>query len=270
VSFPSPFSGPHAANNTAAFDLFPCAQGWSQPTMLIAHGLMSVSDIGYRHWARCLNAHGWNAVFCHLPYHYSRCPKGFLAGELAVTADLMRVVEGVRQAVVEARMLVRALTEKGSPYFGVWGTSYGGWVSALLCCAEPLVKRAILVEPILNIESAIWRSPATLGMRQILKSHKIGPAHTQKHLRLCCPSHARPLLNPSDVLLMAGEFDRIAHPDEIHSLHQAWQGSRYQIAPQGHVGYTLMPRSFQWARQTWPEDFALTGEYSTQSTPATA
>ena len=66
--FPSPYPGEHEVNNQAAFDFFPCKEGWTAPTMLLAHGLMSVSDVGYRLWARRLYARGWYAVFIHLPY----------------------------------------------------------------------------------------------------------------------------------------------------------------------------------------------------------
>ena len=70
--FVSPIRSEYSDNNTAAFDLFPSKKGWSAPTMILAHGLMSVSDVGYRMWAKRLNERGWNAVFMHLPYHYSR------------------------------------------------------------------------------------------------------------------------------------------------------------------------------------------------------
>src|SRR6201999_3640175 len=88
--FDSPYPGEFPENNTAAFDFFPCEQGWTAPTMLIAHGLMSVSDVGYRMWARRLNALGWNAIFVHLPFHYSRRLKGHFHGELAVGGELLR------------------------------------------------------------------------------------------------------------------------------------------------------------------------------------
>jgi hypothetical protein len=74
VRFPSPLPGLHEENNHAAYDLFPCAAGWTAPTLLLTHGLMSVSDIGYRMWAAKWNAQGWNVVFVHLPYHYARKP----------------------------------------------------------------------------------------------------------------------------------------------------------------------------------------------------
>src|SRR5471032_2580059 len=111
--FPSPFPGEHDVNNQAAFDFFPCKQGWTAPTMLLAHGLMSVSDFGYRIWARRFNERGWNAVFIHLPYHYSRTPRRHRNGELAITADTIRSSEALRAGVAECRQLMASLRRHG-------------------------------------------------------------------------------------------------------------------------------------------------------------
>ncbi len=70
------------------------------------HALMSASDAGYRQWARRFNSLGWNAAFVHLPFHYSRRPRGHLNGELCCTADLVLTGDTVRQAVVEIRQLL--------------------------------------------------------------------------------------------------------------------------------------------------------------------
>ena len=70
--FPAPIPASTRSTTRPPSISFPAEEGWTAPTMLLAHGLMSVSDFGYRLWARRLNARGWNAVFVHLPYHYSR------------------------------------------------------------------------------------------------------------------------------------------------------------------------------------------------------
>jgi hypothetical protein len=255
--FPSPVASDFPGNNTAAFDLYPCPDGWRAPTMVLAHGLMSVSDIGYRIWAQRLNARGWNAVFMHLPYHYSRRLKGHVTGEFAVNAHLVRVAEGIRQASMEVRILLETLRRvHGTPLFGGWGTSYGGWVMGMTAAVEPLLQRVILVEPILNIESAVWESPAAVTLRSRLRRAGLGRECLRPHLRLCCPSKQKPQLAGRHILLIAGSYDRIAPPEDIHQLHLAWPGSHYYCFPQGHVGYTLMPSSFRMALELWAEDFA--------------
>jgi dienelactone hydrolase len=255
LHFPSPFPGDFPENNTAAFDFFPCEQGWSAPTMLLAHGLMSVSDIGYRLWARRLNARGWNAVFIHLPFHYSRRLPWHFHGELSVGGELLRTAAGIRQAVVECRLVLQQLQRKGGKLFGGWGTSYGGWIMALLGCFEPLLQRLVLVEPILNIENAIWRAPSSVMLRAKLRKVGLTAEDTSGSLRLVCPAHQQPVMEGRHILMLAGQYDRIAPPEEIEDLSRRWSGSHFACFPQGHVGYTLMPESFRMAQEIWASDF---------------
>jgi dienelactone hydrolase len=255
LTFASPYPGEHPENNTAAFDFFPCQQGWSAPTMLLAHGLMSVSDIGYRLWARRLNARGWNAVFVHLPYHYSRRLPWHFHGELSVGGELLRSAFGVRQSVVECRVVLQQLAKKGGKLFGAWGTSYGGWIMALLGCFEPLLQRLILVEPILHIDNAIWRAPSSVTLRAALRRIGLTPEHTSGNMRLVCPARQQPVMEGRHILMLAGQYDKIAPPEEIEELSRLWRGSHFASFPQGHVGYTLMPESFRMAQEIWASDF---------------
>ena len=255
LHFPSPYPGDYEQNNTAAFDFFPSPKGWSAPTMLLAHGLMSVSDIGYKLWARRLNARGWNAVFVHLPFHYSRRLPGHFHGEYSVGGELLRSAHGVRQSVIECRIVLQQLQKKGGRLFGAWGTSYGGWIMALLGCFEPLLQRLILVEPIIHIDNAIWRSPSSVSIRASLRKIGIRPEDTAGSMRLACPANQKPLLDPAHILMLAGQYDKIAPPDEIEDLARIWGGAHFACFPQGHVGYTLMPESFRMAQELWAADF---------------
>ena len=256
LRFPSPFPGEHEPNNTATFDFFPCAQGWTAPTMLLAHGLMSVSDIGYRLWAKRLNARGWNAIFIHLPYHYSRRIPWHFHGEMCVGGELLRTANGLRQSVVECRLVLQQLRRKGGKLFGGWGTSYGGWIMALLACHEPLLQRLILVEPILNVDNAIWKAPSSITLRRALRKIGITPEDTARNMRLVCPLKLKPLLTGQHILALAGQYDKIAPPEEIKTLAKAWDHAHFACFPQGHVGYTLMPESFRMAQELWASDFA--------------
>jgi dienelactone hydrolase len=268
--FPSPYPGAHEINNRAAFDFFPCKEGWTAPTMLLAHGLMSVSDIGYRLWARRLNARGWNAIFVHLPYHYSRRLPWHFHGELSVGGDLLRTAAGIRQSVVECRLILRQLQKKGGRVFGGWGTSYGGWIMALLACFEPLLQRLVLVEPILNIDNAIWKAPSSVSLRAALRRVGLTPEETSKNMRLVCPGKLKTHLSGQHILMLAGQYDVIAPPDEIEALARTWDNARFACFPQGHVGYTLMPESFRMAQELWPADFSEGPSFTEQASEAAA
>jgi len=240
ITWPSPINTNFPANNTARADLFPCARGWRAPTVLMFHALMSASHIGYRRYAARFNELGWNACFVHLPYHYSRVPRGYWNGELAITADLIRNAEGLRQGVIEARQLMATLRERGCEEFGLLGTSYGGWIGALVAMVERDFRFVALMAPIVNVEHAIWRSPAARFMRRELRRANIDPFLVARHFHLSSPIHNQPLCDAGRVLFVSGEFDLIARPEDVEEVHGKWRGSELMRVPQGHFGYRML------------------------------
>jgi pimeloyl-ACP methyl ester carboxylesterase len=255
-SHPSPHPTGCAANDHVHLEIWPGPKGWHSPTMFLLHGVMSVSDIGYRLWAKKLNSLGWSAIFFHLPYHYGRRPRGVLSGEMALTANLIRTSEGIRQAVIELRWICAALEKRGVPHIGLWATSYGGWIAGLLLGLESRISTAWLLEPIADVDHAVWESPAAITLRRQASARGIRRQDVARHLRLVCPSQCRPLLNPERILLVGGLFDRIAPVRSLRALHQAWPGSTYAEFRQGHVGYQLMPESLRMAQERFPALFS--------------
>ena len=240
ITWPSPINTNFPANNTARADLFPCARGWRAPTVLMFHALMSASHIGYRRCAARFNELGWNACFLHLPYHYSRVPRGYWNGELAITADLIRNAEGLRQGVIEARQLMATLRKRGCEEFGLLGTSYGGWIGALVAMVERDFRFVALMAPIVNVEHAIWGSPAARFMRRELRRANIDPFLVARHFHLSSPIHNQPLCDAGRVLFVSGEFDLIARPEDVEEVHGKWRGSELLRVPQGHFGYRML------------------------------
>lgn len=253
--FLSPVLGDCPENNHGHMDLWLGPRGWESPMMFMLHGHMSVSDVGYRMWARKLNALGWSAAFFHLPYHYGRRPRGVLSGELALSSNLIRVSEGLRQAVVELRLVLRALEARGVPGVGLWGTSYGGWVAAMMCVLEPRLRTVWLLEPVADVDQVLFESPATWVIRRSLARRGITRAGVARFMNVVCPSRHVPVMDARRILLLAGRFDRVAPPASIRRLHERWAGSHYAEYRQGHVGYQLMPESLKWGCRLMPEWF---------------
>ena len=240
ISWPSPIETKFPQNDVARVDFFPCTRGRAAPTVIMLHALMSATHIGYRRWATRFNELGWNACFVHLPYHYSRVPPGHWNGELAITADLIRNAEALRQGVVELRQLIGALREHGCSEFGILGTSYGGWIGALLAMVERDLRFVALMCPIVNIEHAIWQNPGSAFMRRQLWRAKISPELVARHFHLSSPLHNLPVCDPTRVLFVSGDFDLIARPADIDAIQQKWRGSEILRVPQGHFGYRMM------------------------------
>lgn len=240
LRWPSPISTPWPDNNHLHVDYYLGRGGPTAPTVIMLHALMSASDAGYRRWAARFNEAGWNACFLHLPYHYSRKPSGRLNGELAITADVIRTAEGLRQGVSETRQLLNFLRAQGCREFALWATSYGGWIGALLLSVETGIRWSTLMSPIVDVHHAIWESPAGAATRRELQRVGIDQATVERHYHLVSPLHAPPLDPQSRVLLFAGEWDRVVEASHVQDLHRAWPSSEYQSIPQGHFGYRMM------------------------------
>ncbi len=242
LSWRSPIETAFAANNTARVDFFRRdARTWTvAPTVFLLHALMSSSPTGYYRWAEKFNELGWNACFVHLPYHFSRVPTGYWNGELAITPDLIRNAEGLRQGVIELRQIMESLRGHGCREFGVLATSYGGWIGALLTLVESDFRFVALMSPIVNVEHAIWHSPAARRIRRELVQANVERALVARHFHLSSPLHGRPVCDPTRILFVTGEFDSIAPSAEIEAIHQTWRGSELLRVRQGHFGYRMM------------------------------
>ena len=251
VSWRSPIETEFPANNTARADFFRTdAQSWTgAPTVFLLHALMSSSATGYYRWAEKFNELGWNACFVHLPYHFSRVPEGYWNGELAITPDLIRNAEGLRQSVIELRQIMESLRGHGCRDFGVLATSYGGWIGALLTLVESDFRFVALMSPIVNIEHAIWQSPAARRIRRELVQANVERALVTRHFHLSSPLHGRPVCDPTRILFVTGEFDSIAPPAEIEAIQQTWRGSELLRVRQGHFGHRMMPETIAYLKQ---------------------
>ena len=249
IAWRSPIESQFPANNVARADFFPTERHRSAPTVFILHALMSTSPIGYRRCAEHFNELGWNACFLQLPYHYSRVPRGYWNGELAITCDLIRNAQGLRQGVTELRQLMSALREIGSGEFGVLATSYGGWIGALLAMVERDLRFAALMAPIVDIEHAIWKSPAAWSIRRELRGANIEPSLVARHFHLSSPMHNMPLCDPARVLFVAGEFDSIVPLEQLETIQQKWRGSELLRVRQGHFGYRMLRETVERLKQ---------------------
>ena len=251
LSWRSPIKTEFPANNTARADFFRTnALKWTEaPTVFLLHALMSSSPNGHHRWAKKFNELGWNACFLHLPYHFSRVPAGYWNGELAITPNLTRNAEGLRQGVIEVRQIMESLREHGCREFGVLATSYGGWIGALLTFVESDFRFVALMSPIVNVEHAIWQSPAARRLRRELVQVNVERALIARHFHLSSPVHGRPVCDPTRILFVTGEFDSIAPSAEIEAIHQTWHGSELLRVRQGHFGHRMMPETIAHLKQ---------------------
>ena len=242
LSWSSPLESGFSENDMFRARVFLSSRGWPAPAVVFLHALMSASDFGYQHIARRFNQMGWSAVLVHLPFHYMRVPSGYLNGALALTSELIRNAETIRQAVMEIRQLLELFRTHGADRFGLIATSYGGWIGSVVLSLEEDFEFAALLQPLVDIEEAIWNSPAALSIRSRLRRHLIEPGISRRHAHLSCPLDQKPLVDPSRIHLLAGEFDQIVPVKTLQRFAETWNIQNLEIVPQGHFGYIAMNR----------------------------
>jgi hypothetical protein len=245
IEWETPFPSGFVENDRPRVRLQLGNLGVAGPTVLLLHALMSASDLGYIRIARWFNERGWNAVFPHLPYHYSRTPKGYFNGELAITANLIRNSETLRQGVVELRQLMRMLRRGGCKEFGILGTSFGGWNGALLSFLESDFRFIALIQPIANVEHAIWQNPGSASMRRLLRSRGILPGESKRHAHLSSPFHGLPLCGGDRVVITGGVYDSVSPTRDLLELTNRWPGARLLQVRQGHFGYRALKETLK-------------------------
>jgi len=239
-SWDSPLPSGHPRNDRVRVRLHVGDRGWSAPTALILHALMSASDIGYRRLADWFGERGWNAAFAHLPFHYSRVPPRTLNGQLAVSSNLIRNAETIRQGVVELRQLMRALRARGCTEFGLVGTSFGGWIGGILASLEADFRFVSLIQPIADTDHAIWVNPGAAMIRRQLLARGIARGVSDRHAHLSAPLEGRPLCGADRTVIVAGEHDAVSPPSVLSELARRWEGSEFLVVPQGHFGYAAL------------------------------
>lgn len=249
LQWPSPVKSAFPENDIARARIFLSLRGWRAPTVIFLHALMSAHDFGYCRIAARLNCRGWNAVLMHLPYHYSRVPRGHFNGALALTANLPQNAETLRQAVIEVRQMMEIFRANGCQEFGVIGTSYGGWVGALLSFLESDFRFVALLQPIADIEHAIWESPASWAIRRTLLAAGIERGVSRRHAHLTSPLDGRPACDRRRILIVAGEHDMITPPSVLKELIRLWPESQFSMVTQGHFGYAAMGEALRWVER---------------------
>jgi len=239
LTLDSPIRSGHSENDRFWLDFHLAKPVDQAPMIAILHGWRSVSVKGYHRVCARLNELGVNAVLTHLPYHFSRAPKKSFSGELAISADLVRSGDGLRHGVLEMRWLCRELKKLGAPSFGLWGTSYGGWIGGMTAVVEPGLDALLMLEPPVEIEKIFWEVPLFNKFTHHLKEGGVEREPIRHLFDLVTPSRHRPKIPADRIVILGSLYDHIATPQSLQLLHKQWPGTHLEIFPYAHISYKL-------------------------------
>jgi len=205
--------------------------GWLEP------GSWAEETTLFRKWSRELDV---DIVHVALPFHGPRKPREALfSGEFFWTADLVRSMEGVRQAVCDARAITAWLRLQGYDRIGVTGISLGGAITMLLACLEPLPEFIIPIIAHLELESAVEDAPILWRMKQDLERWGVDAQQRRDLFRRLGLSTYRPILDPERQLWIQAREDVYIDAVLAERQWQDWAKPNILWIDGGHMTFPL-------------------------------
>lgn len=205
--------------------------GWLEP------GSWAEETTLFRKWAKELDT---DIVHVALPFHGSRKPKEALfSGEFFWTADMVRSMEGVRQAVCDVRSVMAWLRGQGYSRIGVTGISLGGAITMLLACLAPLPDFIVPIISHLELESAVEEAPILWRMKQDLERWGVDQEQRKDLFRRLGLSSYRPLLAPERQLWIQAREDVYIDADLAEAQWREWGKPPVLWIEGGHMTFPL-------------------------------
>ena len=138
LRFTSPVRTPYGENDVVNARWFP-VQG-RRALVLLPH--WNSDAIAYTGLCRVLNMLGISVLRLSMPYHDIRMPAEIRRADYAVSANIGRTLDAVRQGVVDIRSCLDWLEERGYGRFGIVGTSLGSCYAFIAAAHEPRLRVA--------------------------------------------------------------------------------------------------------------------------------
>lgn len=142
------------------------------PTVLILHYWGATDHRVEVGTALELARKGMVGIVMSLPYHMERSPPGFRSGELAVSADPVRLKATMTQSILDIKRVVDWIATK--PEFrhdriGLAGSSLGAIVASLAVGVDKRITDAAFVVGGVDLAHVLWHSSRVVKQRDELR-----------------------------------------------------------------------------------------------------
>ncbi|MBU91798.1 MAG: abhydrolase domain-containing 18 [Acidobacteriota bacterium] len=240
LAFDSPFPSPDIEVQRVTARLFESSAAEGRAIVVVPQ--WNADEGSMVQACNILNYFGFSALRMTLPYHEERRPGYMVRADAMVSPILGLTIQSIRRAVVEVRLAVQWLRQRGYRHIGLLGTSLGSCIGFLALAHDEDLKVAALNHVAGEFADVVWSGLATQHVRASLDQHI-----DLETLRRCwapiSPVHfaARLLKNRPKLLMISGAYDPIFLPAHsqalVDALDRANVDFRRLVLPCGH--YTL-------------------------------
>jgi pimeloyl-ACP methyl ester carboxylesterase len=205
--------------------------GWLEP------GSWAEETTLFRKWSKELDL---DIVHVALPFHGPRKPRESLfSGEFFWTADLVRSMEGVRQALSDTRALAAWLRQQGYAKVGITGISLGGAITMLTSCVEPLPDFIMPIISHLQLAEAVESAPILWRMKQDLENWGIDREQRHDLFQRLGLGNYRSLLPRNRQLWIEAREDAYIDAELVEAQWEAWDKPFIHWIDGNHMTFPL-------------------------------
>lgn len=168
LKFDSPIKSAYPQNNKAHAQYFKSKKNTKSAVIILGH--WNSDKKTYNQLAQYYRLGGFSAVRLSLPYHDERRTQDMPIASPMLSANLNQTIESMQQATIETKVIVDWLAKKGYEKIGLVGASLGSSVALLAAAHDERIKAAVLYLSAADTAELIWRSTATVHLRQSFES----------------------------------------------------------------------------------------------------
>ncbi|MFZ0562977.1 MAG: abhydrolase domain-containing 18 [Terriglobales bacterium] len=166
LRFASPVVTPFPENNLVNARWFP-ARG-RRAVILLPH--WNSDAISYSSLCRVLNWMGVAVLRLSMPYHDIRRPAEIDRADYAVSANIGRTLDSVRQGVIDVRCCLDWLESQGYNRLGIIGTSLGSCYAFIATAHDPRIQVAAFNHASTYFADVVWHGQSTRHIREGLET----------------------------------------------------------------------------------------------------
>jgi dienelactone hydrolase len=166
LRFTSPVRTPFPENDLVNARWFP-ARG-RRAVVLLPH--WNSDAISYTSLCRVLNWMGIAVLRLSMPYHDIRRPAEIDRADYAVSANIGRTLDSVRQGVIDVRCCLDWLEAQGYNRLGIVGTSLGSCYAFIATAHDPRIQVAAFNHASTYFADVVWHGQSTRHIREGLET----------------------------------------------------------------------------------------------------
>lgn len=152
------------------------------------------------------------------------------------TADMAFSFEALRQAVIDARTVIRYLLASGQyDDVGLVGISLGGAIATVAACLEPDLTFALPIVSHIDIADALRHAPAAAHIRHMLNRFGVTFDELARLNHVLATSWLEPAIERERMVFMPATRDAYMRPEALYRQVERWPGVKVRWLEGGHI-----------------------------------